>query len=97
MSDTKADALALARALGSAAAASRSIHLSGCAKSCACAGIADFTLLACAGGTYELLAKAGGGGRFGVSLAGHLSLAQAAERLRETAPAKLAAAGGGWG
>lgn len=97
LSDTKADALALARALGSAAAASRSIHLSGCAKSCACAGIADFTLLACAGGTYELLAKAGGGGRFGVSLAGHLSLAQAAERLRETAPAKLAAAGGGWG
>jgi precorrin-3B synthase len=82
-SETKADALTLSRAVGWSAGAAPSIHLSGCARSCACAGVADFTLLAGAAGTYELFAKAAGGGRFGLSVAGDLTVAQAADRLRE--------------
>jgi len=94
LSDTKADALALARALGPAARESRLIHLSGCAKSCACAGVAEVTLVASAPGIYELFLKAAGeGSRFGCAVAGDLSVARAAERLCKIAPAKPAGGG----
>jgi precorrin-3B synthase len=98
LSDTKADALALALALGPTAAASRLIHLSGCAKSCACAGVADFTLVASAAGTYQLFLRAAGtGGKFGRSVAGDLSVNRVAEHLREITSAKSAASGRGPG
>lgn len=94
-SDTKADALALAGALGPAVAAGPLIHLSGCAKSCACAGVADLTLLAAAPGRYELFAKADDrSSRFGRRVAGDLTVSQAAERLREMTTARCAAGEG---
>ncbi|MGH7031091.1 MAG: precorrin-3B synthase [Stellaceae bacterium] len=94
-SDTKADALALARALGSGAAARPLIHLSGCAKSCACAGVADLTLLAAAPGRYELFANASDqrSSKFGRPVAGDLTVPQAAERLCEMTTARSAAVG----
>ncbi len=95
LSDTKADALSLARALGPAAGVPRSIHLTGCAKSCACAGVADVTLLASAPGRYQLLVAASDrSSRFGRPLAGGVRVPQAAEFLREMASTQRAAAGG---
>ncbi|MGH7045485.1 MAG: precorrin-3B synthase [Stellaceae bacterium] len=84
LSDTKTDALELARAIGPTGEPPRTIHLSGCARACACAGIADATLLASAPGRYELFAKApGAASRFGRCIAVDLSVAQAAARLSE--------------
>ncbi len=68
--------------------------MSGCAKSCACAGVADLTLLASAPGRYELFAKANGrSSRFGCAVAGDLTVSQAAERLREMTAAQPAVGG----
>ncbi|HEY3912226.1 MAG TPA: precorrin-3B synthase [Stellaceae bacterium] len=91
-SDTKADALALAWAVG--AGAPRVIHLSGCSRSCACAGVADATLLASAPGRYELFVKADAqSSRFGRPVAGDLTVRQAAEMLREMRAARSTAGG----
>ncbi len=95
-SDTKADALALARMLGAAPGPRRSIHLSGCAKSCACPGVAEVTLLASAPGRYQMFVEASdGSSRFGRPVAGDLTASQAAESLRELSPARSAPAIGG--
>jgi precorrin-3B synthase len=80
--DAKADAAALARRLDGRGLRS-SLHLSGCEKSCASAGVADWTLLATAPGTYDLFAKADGtAGRFGRLVARGLTVADAATHLR---------------
>jgi precorrin-3B synthase len=83
--DTKADALEIARRLAASAAPRHSVHLSGCAKSCASARVADATLVATAPGRYELFLKthgeAGTGGKFGLSIARDLSASEAGERL----------------
>ena len=80
--DTKADALALAQGLAAAGAPLRSIHLSGCEKSCASARVADATLVASALGRYTLFRKAAGAAsRFGVPLGRDLTLAEAALSL----------------
>ncbi len=81
-SDTKADALALARALPVRDRASRVIHLSGCAKSCASARSADVTLVASAPGAYELFRKVeGSNNRFGQSMACNLSIRDVGKKL----------------
>lgn len=82
-SDTKADALALARTLPAQVGTPRIIHLSGCAKSCASARTADATLVASAPGAYELFRKAADtDSRFGQSLARDLNIKDAGVRLR---------------
>ncbi len=82
-SDTKADALALARLLPAQIRTRRVIHLSGCAKSCASAATADVTLLASAPGTYELFREVkGSSGRFGRSMARELDIEDVGLRLR---------------
>ena len=102
LSDTKADALALARAIGPAGKRPPTIHLTGCARSCAHAGVADATLLAAAPGRYELFANSSdangrigdangrlrANGRFGRRIAGDLTVAQAAAWLSQ--PSALA-------
>ena len=83
--DTKADALEIARRLAASATPGPSVHVSGCAKSCASARLADATLVATAPGRYELFLKtngeAGTSGRFGVPIARGLSAREAGERL----------------
>ena len=58
-----------------------SIHVSGCAKSCASVRVADLTLVGTAPGRYELFRKEAAGARFGASLARGLDREQAAERV----------------
>lgn len=79
--DTKADALALASRLSGGA---RTIHLSGCEKSCAVAGVADKTLVAVAPGVYDVYARddVRTASRFGRSLAKAATLEQAEQYLR---------------
>lgn len=74
--DTKADA----RWLASGPLPDAGIHLSGCARSCAAASAADFTLLALAGGHYDLHRRGDGPGP-GPRLASRLTLEQAAVAL----------------
>jgi precorrin-3B synthase len=93
-SDTKADALNLAELLAGAAPVPRSIHLSGCERSCAFPGVADATLLATAPGRYALFtASQASGGRFGRPVAGDLTVAQAVAMLRAAPPAHPPAGG----
>jgi precorrin-3B synthase len=81
LADTKADARDLARALGPSALR-RTIHLSGCEKSCAAPRAADWTLVAVAPGTYDLFRNAPDApGRFGTRVAGGLPLDAAARKL----------------
>ena len=84
-SDTKADALDIAHQLAASEAPRHSVHVSGCAKSCASARVADATLVATAAGRYELFLKSNGEtaarGKFGVSIAHGLSVSEAGERL----------------
>ncbi len=80
--DTKADARILAVALSDG---SRTVHLSGCEKSCASAAIAGATLVAVAPGRYDLYAKSPQGeSRFGRAMARSATLEQAARILRDT-------------
>ncbi|GLU34961.1 precorrin-3B synthase [Trinickia caryophylli] len=90
LADTKADALSLARSLP----ASVHVHLTGCIRSCAAAHCAPYTLLAVAPGRYDLhrredaspAAPHRGGAdcahRFGTRIASHLTIDEAADRLR---------------
>ena len=72
MADVKADGLRLADALRAAGIAP-DLHLSGCAKSCALARTAAFTLEAVAPGRYDLHVRdAAAGGRFGRRLAARI-------------------------
>jgi precorrin-3B synthase len=69
LSDVQRDAALLAKS----GALSSSVHLSGCGKSCAVPGAADFTLVAISGGLYDLYHRApGGDGRFGSLIAEHI-------------------------
>ncbi len=81
-SDTKADALALTSRLSGGA---RSVHLSGCAKSCAAVAAADNTLVAVAPGVYDVYAKDAlqTESRFGRRLAKAATLEQAGRLLRD--------------
>ncbi len=77
LADTKADALVLARDLGDLGG--KTVHLTGCAKSCAVAGTADITLLAQAPGRYTVFRKDGNeSARFGRCLAENATIADAA-------------------
>jgi precorrin-3B synthase len=91
MSDTKADALRLAQALEGGGKLPGLVHFTGCAKSCASAGVADFTMLAAAPRTYALYRKDTAGlGKFGREIDASVSIEQAGARLRENmgAPTK---------
>lgn len=91
MSDTKADALRLAQALEGGGKLPGLVHFTGCAKSCASAGVADFTMLAAAPGTYALYRKDTTGlGKFGREIDASVSIEQAGAWLRENmgAPTK---------
>jgi precorrin-3B synthase len=76
LADTKADALQLAALLP----ANVDVHLSGCARSCAAAHCAPYTLLAAAPGLYDLYRRDGQPG-FGQCVAHQLTIAQAADML----------------
>lgn len=76
LADTKADALQLAARLP----ANADVHLSGCARSCAAAHCAPYTLLATAPGLYDLYRRDGQPG-FGQCVARQLTIAQAADML----------------
>lgn len=82
LADTKADAVALARLLASDDG--RSIHLSGCGKSCASPVAEDITLVAAATGRYDLfLRDPAGESRFGTMRGRNLDLIEIAARLRD--------------
>jgi precorrin-3B synthase len=93
LSDTKADALRLAQALENGGKLSGLVHFTGCAKSCASAGVADFTMLASAPGTYALYRKsAAGPDKFGQAIDAKVSLGQAGAYLRKDLSAPLGGA-----
>jgi precorrin-3B synthase len=80
LSDTKLDARALALTLSTTS--SRTVHFSGCAKSCASAGVADVTLVASAPGLYDIYRKAGlRRGRFGTMIARGATIEEATRLL----------------
>ncbi len=77
LADTKADAHLLARDLGDLGG--KTVHLTGCAKSCAVAGTADFTLQALAPGRYTVFRKDGNdSARFGWCVAENAARAEIA-------------------
>lgn len=80
LADTQSDARRLAGHLGEAACSAPRVHLSGCARSCAVAGAAPFTLLACEAGRYTLYRASEGPG-FGQAIASRLTIEAAAARL----------------
>ena len=80
LADTKADAQMLAGRLP----AGVDVHLSGCARSCAAAHCAPYTLLAAAPGAYDLYRRDGQPG-FGQCVAHQLTIEQAADRLERLA------------
>jgi precorrin-3B synthase len=77
LADTKTDALVLARDLGDLDG--KTVHLTGCAKSCAVAGTADITLLAQSPGRYTVFRKDGNdSARFGRCVADNAAIAEIA-------------------
>lgn len=61
------------------------LHLSGCERSCASAGIADTTLLASSPGVYDLFVKdPRTADRFGRAVAGGLTVEQARRQVRQS-------------
>lgn len=77
LADTKADAHAIARDLGDLGG--KTVHLTGCSKSCAVAGTADITLLAQAPGRYTVFRKDGNDStRFGHCVAESAAIAEIA-------------------
>ncbi len=85
-SHTKEDAAWLADGLASAGESGPSIHLSGCAKSCAVAGTADVTLVAVAERSYDVYRRNGAAGsRFGRRVAAAVPLAEAQTLVAELA------------
>jgi precorrin-3B synthase len=60
------------------------MHLSGCAKSCAVPGTADVTLVAIADGLYDLYRRApAGGSRFGTLIASRVGIDRARQLMSE--------------
>ncbi len=86
LADCKADALLLAERLRDSAARPQ-VHLSGCPRSCACAHVAPYTLLAQSAGTYSLYQRAPGAAGFGQLLAASISLEQAGDWFAALSPA----------
>jgi precorrin-3B synthase len=81
LADTKADALRLAARLPDCV----DVHLSGCARSCAAAHCAPYTLLAAAPGLYDLYRRDGQPG-FGRRITTHpLTIDEAADMLERLA------------
>lgn len=78
LADCKADALLLAERLRSSDARPQ-VHLSGCPRSCACAHVAPYTLLALSAGTYSLYQRVPGAAGFGQLLAPSISIEQAGD------------------
>jgi precorrin-3B synthase len=77
LADTKIDAYKLARDLGDLGG--KTVHLTGCAKSCAVAGTADITLQAQAPGRYTVYRKDGkDSARFGRCVAENAAIAAVA-------------------
>jgi precorrin-3B synthase len=84
LADTKADARRLATRLPDI----EQVHLSGCPRSCAVAHTSPYTLLAVSPGHYDLYRRDGTPG-FGLCVARHLTIEQAAvslERLARSNP-----------
>jgi precorrin-3B synthase len=83
LADAKADALVLAPMLPRG---TRTVHVSGCTKSCASPAAADRTLVALGSGLYDLYAKCteAGAGRFGRRVASQLTLDEAGRLLRDS-------------
>jgi precorrin-3B synthase len=93
LSDTKADAVQLARALADGGKLPGLVHFTGCAKSCASAGVADFTMLAAAPGTYALYRKsAAGPDKFGQAIDSMVGIEQAGTYLRKDGSAPFGGA-----
>jgi len=80
LADVKADAVALVPMLPRGA---RTVHVSGCAKSCASPAAADRTLVAVGLGVYDVYAKSvePGAGRFGHRIASQVALDEAGRVL----------------
>lgn len=76
LADTKGDARQLAAVLA-AGTVRPQVHLCGCPRSCAAAHSVSFTLLAQAGGRYQLYQRVAGAVGFGRLLAPSLSIAEA--------------------
>jgi precorrin-3B synthase len=90
LADTKHDALHIARHLPGDV----EVHLSGCARSCAAAHCAPYTLLAVAPARYDVYRRAASGAddgthRFGERIATALTIEEAARRLSPSASANL--------
>lgn len=86
LADCKADALLLATRLRSGAARPQ-VHLSGCPRSCACAHVAPYTLLAHSAGTYSLYQQAPTVPGFGQLLVPSMTIEQAGDWLAAASPA----------
>lgn len=90
LADTKADALRLADLVNGLPAHFAEVHLTGCARSCACAYAAPFTLLAVDNARYDLFlhvdgdrCHTGGTEKFGTRVASGIDVAAAATYLRQ--------------
>ncbi|MDP3846737.1 MAG: precorrin-3B synthase [Pseudomonas sp.] len=86
LADCKADALLLAERLRHSAARPQ-VHLSGCPRSCACAHVAPFTLLAQSPGTYSLYQRLPGRPGLGQLQAAAISIEQAGDWFAAASPA----------
>ena len=78
LADCKADALQLAERLRNHPARPQ-VHLSGCPRSCACAHVAPYTLLAHSAGTYSLYQQAPNVPGFGQLLVPSMTIEQAGD------------------
>lgn len=83
LADTKGDARQLAEWLGGGILRPQ-VHLSGCPRSCAAAHTAPFTLLAQAGGRYQLFQRVAGEAGFGRLLVPSLSIEEAGAWFAES-------------
>jgi precorrin-3B synthase len=90
LADTKADALQLADLVNGLPAHFTQVHLTGCARSCACAYAAPFTLLAVDDGRYDLFLHVDrdryytdGTDKFGTRVASSIDVTAAAAYLRQ--------------
>jgi precorrin-3B synthase len=83
LADTKADALQLARLVDGVPAPLMDVHLTGCSRSCACAHVAPFTLLATGAAQYDLYCRADGNRSFGARIASNIDIHDAAQFLRQ--------------
>jgi precorrin-3B synthase len=83
LADTKADALQLAELLQKNSIYP-DVHVTGCARSCAAADIAPFTLLAVAEGRYDLFRRDAAQSGFGKLIASAVDIASACDVIENT-------------